>query len=256
MRSKNRNQTYSAPQKSDNDRIVFGIHAVEATLRYMPKRAVKLSLLQKNARLDVLERLAKQAHIPVVYPTKDDIGTLIGGELVHQGAILHCNSYPYVDLAEVLEDPPDLCVVLDGVEDPRNLGRAARSAFAFGAKLLVVAKDRAAPVTGVAEKAAVGALARIQVAQVTNLKRALDDLKKAGLWVTGTASEAKVPAWKCDFKKPTALVIGSEEKGMSRLVQESCDELVSLPMAASDMSLNAADAATVVLYEVNRQRRN
>jgi 23S rRNA (guanosine2251-2'-O)-methyltransferase len=135
------------------------------------------------------------------------------------------------------------------------LGRAARSAFAFGADLLVIPKDRSAEVTAIAEKTAVGCLARIPVARVTNLNRALDDLKQAGLWVLGTSDKASKAAWKVDMKGPTALVIGNEEKGLRKGVAESCDELVQIPMQSPDMSLNAADALTVLLYEVLRQRR-
>lgn len=235
------------------DSFVFGTHAVMATLKYQPKRAIKLVIQERLERPDLLEK-AKASKIPVQTWTKSMFQEKFGSEAVHQGVCLYVQEFPYVDLDEALAKNPTLCVVLDSVEDPRNLGRAARSAFALGADLLVIPKDRAAAVTSTAEKASVGALARIPVARVTNINRALEQLKEAGLWAIGSSDQARIPAWKCDFTKPVALVIGNEEKGLRKQVLEHCDEMVQIPMSASDMSLNAADAATVLLYEVRRQR--
>lgn len=235
------------------DSFVFGTHAVQATLNYQPKRAIRLILQEKIDRAALLDR-AKTLKIPAQTWTKSQFQEKFGPEAVHQGVALAVQEFPYVDFDEALSKKPTLCVVLDSVEDPRNLGRAARSAFALGAELLVIPKDRAAAVTTTAEKASVGTLARIPVARVTNLNRALEDIQKAGLWVIGTSDQAKMPIWKCDFKKPVALVIGNEEKGLRKQVLEHCDEIVKIPMSAPDMSLNAADAAVVLLYEVARQR--
>lgn len=235
------------------DSFIFGTHAVEATLNYQPKRALKLIIQEKADRASVLEK-AKSLKIPVQTWTKAQLQDKFGADAVHQGVCLAVTEFPYVDFDEALAKKPTLCVVLDSVEDPRNLGRAARSAFALGAELLVIPKDRAACVTGTAEKASVGALARIPVARVTNLNRALEDIQKAGLWVIGTSDQARMPLWKCDLTKPVALVIGNEEKGLRKQVLEHCDEVVKIPMKTADMSLNAADAAVVLLYEVARQR--
>lgn len=235
------------------DSFVFGAHAVEATLNYQPKRVLQLMVQDKLGRTNLIER-AKSLKIPVQFWTKSQFQEKFGTDLVHQGVCLMVGEFPYVDLDKALLQKPTLCVVLDSVEDPRNLGRAARSAFALGAELLVIPKDRAAAVTSVAEKASVGTLARIPVARVTNLNRALEELQKAGLWVIGTSEQAKMPIWKCDFTKPVALVIGNEEKGLRKQVLEHCDEVVKIPMKVPDMSLNAADAAVVLLYEVARQR--
>ncbi len=235
------------------EQFVFGTHAVLATLRYQPQRAMKLVVQEKLDRPEVLEK-AKSLKLPVQTWGKAQFQEKFGPDAVHQGVCLVVGEFPYVELEQALSKKPSLCVVLDSVEDPRNLGRAARSAFALGADLLVIPKDRAAAVTTIAEKASVGTLARIPVARVTNINRALDQLKEAGLWAIGTSDQAKIPAWKCDLTKPVALVIGNEEKGLRRQVLEHCDEIVKIPMRAPDMSLNAADAATVLLYEVMRQR--
>ncbi|MEI6806299.1 MAG: 23S rRNA (guanosine(2251)-2'-O)-methyltransferase RlmB [Myxococcaceae bacterium] len=235
------------------DSFIFGTHAVAATLKYQPKRVIRLLVQEKIDRPELVKQ-AGILRIPVQTWTKAQFQEKFGSDAVHQGVCLLVQEFPYVDLDEALAKNPTLCVVLDSVEDPRNLGRAARSAFALGAQLLVIPKDRAALVTTTAEKASVGALARIPVARVTNLNRALETIQKAGLWVIGTADQARIPAWKCDLTKPVALVIGNEEKGLRKQVLEHCDEIVNIPMSAPDMSLNAADAATVLLYEVKRQR--
>ncbi len=227
---------------------IFGTHAVLAVLAYQSKRAVKL-IVQEGRSFETQVKIARETWPKARF--KDQFGA----DAVHQGVALQVREFPYVDFDEAVEKRPTLAVVLDSIEDPRNLGRAARSAFALGAELLVIPKDRSAEVTATAEKAAVGCLARIPVARVTNLNRALDDLKKAGLWVLGTSDKASKLAWSVDMKGPTALVIGNEEKGLRKGVADSCDELIQIPMQSSDMSLNAADALTVLLYEVLRQRR-
>lgn len=220
----------------------------------MPKRAKKLFLYDQTPRLDALMHMARTHNIACERLSKPAFFERFGDEVVHQGAMLITDSYPYVDLAAALEQKPGIAVVLDEIEDPRNLGRAARSAACFGAKLLIIQDVRGAKVTATAEKTAVGALAQIQVALVSNLNQAIQKLKEAGFWVAGTAQEAAVPAWQCDLTGDLAIVIGKEETGLRRLVRENCDALVSIPMQSPDQSLNAADALTVLLYEVTRQR--
>jgi 23S rRNA (guanosine2251-2'-O)-methyltransferase len=228
----------------DNDQRVIGIHAVKATLMHMPGRAVKLHVTESSSRLDELVTLAKKT-----------FSERFGDDVAHQSAVLLAKPFPYVDFYKFLEQTPlQLCLVLDGIEDPRNLGRAARSAFALGAQLLIISKDRSAQITATAEKAAVGTLAQLPVAHVTNLSQTFEALKKAGIWVIGAAGEATLPAWKCDLTKPCALAIGSEESGLKKLVREQCDELIYVPMTTPDLSLNAADAVTVLMYEASRQR--
>lgn len=242
-------------QATDSDQRVMGIHAVKATLLHMPRRAVKLHVADSSSRLDELVALAKQMGVVVEKYNKKTFSERFGDDVVHQGAVLLVKPFPYVDFHEFLEQtPPQLCLILDGVEDPRNLGRAARSAFALGAQLLIISKDRSAQITATAEKAAVGTLAQLPVSRVTNLSQTFEALKKAGIWVIGAAGEATMPAWKCDLTKPCALVIGSEENGLKKLVREQCDELIYIPMTTPDLSLNAADAVTVLMYEANRQR--
>lgn len=237
----------------DDDKRVYGIHAVEASLKYMPTRAKKLHFIERNPRTEPVIKLAQAAGITVEQSAKAIFDVNYGTDIVHQGLMLNTAPFPYVDLDQALSNKPRLVVVLDSIEDPRNLGRATRSAFALGAQLLVIPSDRAANVSASAEKAAVGTLARIPVARVTNLNQAIEKLKKAGLWVVGAAGEARTKLWDCDFGRSTALVIGNEESGLRKLVRENCDELVQIPMSVTDISLNAADALTLMLYEANRQ---
>lgn len=238
----------------DDDRRVYGIHAVTATLQHMPDRAKKLYYIEKNPRTEPIIKMAQEAQIIIEQNARQIFDVNYGTDIVHQGVMLMTDPFPYVDLDEELAKGLELVVVLDGIEDPRNLGRAGRSAFALGAQLLIIPTNRAACVSASAEKAAVGTFARIPVAQVTNLNQAIEKLKKAGMWVVGSAGEASTALWDSDFRRPTAVIIGSEESGLRKLVRENCDELIRIPMNAADMSLNAADALTIMLYEVQRQR--
>ncbi|MBL4818259.1 MAG: 23S rRNA (guanosine(2251)-2'-O)-methyltransferase RlmB [Deltaproteobacteria bacterium] len=232
---------------------IFGQHAVQAVLEHQSQRALKLIVGEGMSR-DEAAQQAKKKGLQVQTWPKARFKEKFGAGVVHQGLALEVREFPYVDLESILAKKPSLCVVLDSIEDPRNLGRAARSAYALGAEALVIPKDRSADITATAEKAAVGALAKLPVVRVANLNRALEAFKKAGLWIIGSSDKASMPAWKCDLTKPVALVIGNEEKGLRRQVQENCDELLQIPMAEPGMSLNAADAVTVLLYEVLRQR--
>jgi 23S rRNA (guanosine2251-2'-O)-methyltransferase len=251
--AKPRTQVIAAKPAFDDDRRVYGIHAVSASLTYMPTRAKKLHYVEKNARIEPIINMALAAGIPVEQSARQIFDVNYGSDIVHQGVMLVTAPFPYVTLDNALRTKPKLVVVLDEIEDPRNLGRAARSAFALGASLLIIPENRAASISASAEKAAVGTLSRLPVALVTNLNQAIEKLKKAGLWVIGSAGDATTPLWGCDLTRPTALVIGSEESGLRKLVRENCDETVRIPMDASDMSLNAADALTIMLYEAMRQ---
>lgn len=232
----------------------MGRHAVEAVIRHQPRRAQKLWLQAGSSSAGVLEPLARAAGITVVVDAGDVLDGLAGRGAVHQGAVLQCGPFPYADL-EDLDEAPALTLVLDGVEDPRNLGAAARAAHALGADLVVIPRDRAAACTASAHKTAAGALSLIPVARVGNLKRALELLKEKGAWVVGAEADGDAPPWGVDLKARTVLVVGGEDRGVRRLTRDACDHVVSIPMAAPGVSLNAADAATVLLYEALRQRK-
>ena len=172
---------------------------------------------------------------------------------VHQGVAARVGPYPYSGLAEILAAPEPLLLVLDGVTDPRNLGAVLRAADGAGASGVVIPKDRAVGVTAAAVKASAGASEHARVARETNLRRAVDRMKEAGLWVYA-AEAGGAPFTRLDLSGPVALVLGSEGRGVRRLVREGCDGSVSVPMLGAVDSLNVSVAAAVLLYEARRQR--
>jgi 23S rRNA (guanosine2251-2'-O)-methyltransferase len=172
---------------------------------------------------------------------------------VHQGVAAHVEPYPYSGLGEILSAPEPLVLVLDGVTDPRNLGALLRAADGAGASGVVVPKDRAVGVTAAAVKASAGASEHVLVARVTNLRRALDTMKEAGLWIYA-AEAGGTPYTELDLAGAVALVLGSEGRGVRRLVREGCDGTVSIPMLGGVESLNVSVASAVLLYEARRRR--
>ncbi|MFZ9888709.1 MAG: 23S rRNA (guanosine(2251)-2'-O)-methyltransferase RlmB [Myxococcota bacterium] len=255
VRDRRRART-SEGNQGGSENIVVGRHAVMSALHEVPEIAQRLYLLSGGKGLEDLTQLARGLGIIVESESRDALDVRAGG-VMHQGAVLTIRGFPYADLEEAIEaaDPTEaLFVVLDGVEDPRNLGAAARAAHAFGATALVIPKDRAAGVTASAHKTAAGALFRLQVARVDNLRRALDELREAGFWIYGAEADGGVAPWSVDLRGRICLVIGGEDRGVRRLSRDACDGMLAIPMAAEDVSLNAADAATVLLYEVVRQR--
>ena len=177
----------------------------------------------------------------------------------HQGVIAVAALREYVSVADILASAQEkgeapLVVVCDEISDPHNLGAIIRTAECAGAHGVVIPKHRSAGVTAIVEKTSAGAVEYMPVARVTNLAAALEELQKAGVWVYGTAAEGDRSLWEADLTGGTAIVIGSEGDGMSRLTREKCDFLVSIPMKGKISSLNASAAASVVLYEALRQR--
>lgn len=204
--------------------------------------------------------LAADMNISILEVAKGDMDRMAGGAL-HQGIALQVPPYAYAHPDELLEvaadgGEPGLIVALDGVTDPRNLGAVVRSVGAFGGDGVVVPQRRAASMTAVAWRTSAGTAARVPVARATNLTRTLQEYASAGLMIAGLAADGDVTL--DDFElatDPVVIVIGSEGKGLSRLVKQTCDLTVSIPMAGPVESLNASVAAGVVLAEIARQRR-
>lgn len=178
----------------------------------------------------------------------------------HQGIIVQAAAHAYVSIEEMLDlaarrGEPPLLVVCDELSDPHNLGAILRSAECAGAHGVVIPKRRGVGLTATVAKASAGAVEYMPVARVSNLTATLRELKARGVWVYGTAADGAVPLYQADLKGPAALVIGNEGHGMSRIVAETCDLLVSIPMNGKISSLNASAAAAILLYEAVRQRR-
>lgn len=238
----------------DSELHVIGRHAVMATLEYQRTRAIELFHGPSPDLLPIVQK-ALAIGIPVHPTDLDGIDALAGGreQGSAQGVVLSCSPFPYLDVDDLI-DPPPVTLALDGIEDPRNLGAACRAAFALGAGLVVVPSDRAAAATASAIKASAGAMCRIPIARTTNFRRALERLKEQEVWIVGAEADGDRAPWDIDTSGKVCIVIGGEDRGLRRLTREACDFVCAVPMAAKDMSLNAADAATLLLYEVRRQR--
>jgi 23S rRNA (guanosine2251-2'-O)-methyltransferase len=240
---------------------VAGRNAVVEALRArVPATALHVAVgIDADPRVAEALKLAGDRGVPLLEEPKPQLDRLTDGA-VHQGLALQVAAYDYPHLDDVLGRLLDaavtpLLVALDGVTDPRNLGAVVRSAAAFGAHAVVVPERRAAGVTASAWKTSAGALARVPVVRVTNLVRALRSLQDAGLLVAGLAADGELALPDLEAAvDPLALVVGSEGRGLSRLVSETCDLLVSIPMAAGNESLNAGVAAGIGLYEAARRR--
>lgn len=202
--------------------------------------------------------MAKQAGA-VVVPTDRRKLDYMSATGAHQGVIAMVAAHDYASIDDILKKAqdagePPLIVICDELSDPHNLGAIIRTAECAGAHGIIIPKRRSVGLTAVVGKASAGALEYMPVARVSNITAAIDTLKKAGVWVYGTAAEGDTTLYKADLKSAAAIVIGNEGEGMSRLVSERCDFKVSIPMKGSILSLNASAAAAIMLYEAVRQR--
>jgi 23S rRNA (guanosine2251-2'-O)-methyltransferase len=228
---------------------IYGVRPVIEALRGGRRKVLEVLDATGNAQV---AQAAKAAGVPVQNVSQQRVAELAAGG-VHQGIVARVAPYPYVELEDLLSTPVPLVVVLDGVTDPHNLGAVLRVADAAGASGVVIPKDRAAGVTAAAVKASAGASEHVPVARVTNLRRAVDQMQRAGLWVY--AAEVRgTPYGDLDLTGPTGLVLGSEGRGVRRLVREGCDGAISIPMLGAVGSLNVSVAAALLLYEARRQR--
>lgn len=240
-------------------RVVYGAGPVRELLGSAPERIEALYVT------DASSPLATQARgrgVRVVVRRKPELDALAGDGARHQGVVAQVEDFTYADVDDLVaraaeRGEPALIVALDGVTDPHNLGAIVRSAYVLGAHGVIVPQDRAAQVTATVVKASAGATEHLPIARVTNLVRALEQLKQAGVWIAAVASaEGAVASWSFDASGPLCLVLGSEGSGVRRLVAKSCDHAVEIPMAARGVgSLNVSVAAGIALYEVARQRR-
>lgn len=242
-----------------NEEIIYGLNPVLEALRGT-RRAFELFVASTGTdkRLEKLLKLAQERDIPVRNREKTDIARLCGSEH-HQGVALRVAAFSYGELDDILarcqnDKKPGLLIVLDGIQDPHNLGAIIRSAACAGADGVIIPKDRAAGITPTVEKASAGAVETVPVAQVVNISQALETLKKAGFWIYGAADSAGGSLYTQDFSGPVALVIGNEGEGIRPLVRKTCDAVFAIPMQGGVSSLNASVAAGVALFEVVRQR--
>lgn len=240
-------------------RWIGGINAVAAALEHDASRIEELLVEggARNARVREIAEQARQLGIAVRSVSADALQRATSLER-HQGVAAHYRAPAALDendLDALLDRTPlPLLLVLDGVQDPHNLGACLRSAAAAGATAVIVPRDRAAGVTPVVHKASAGAVDRIALVQVTNLARALRQLKDAGVWLVGLAGEAERSLYDIDFTGPIAIVMGGEGEGLRRLTRDTCDFVARIPMAGAVESLNVSVATGIALFEALRQR--
>ena len=234
---------------------------VEALQAKIPATALYVAVgVEADERITEAVRIAGNRGLALLEVSRAELDRKTGGVL-HQGIALQVPPFGYRELADVLAAAQEsatapLLVALDGVTDPRNLGAVIRSAVAFGAHGVIVPERRAAGVTATAWRTSAGTAARIPVAQVTNLVRALKDCQKAGMLVVGLDADGTTPVDELEAAvDPIVVVVGSEGRGLSRLVGQTCDLTLSIPMAPAAESLNASVAAAVTLAEIARRRR-
>ena len=240
--------------------VIFGINAVSEALKAGGRAFewVGVAKERHDLRLQKLIQQCRHSSIPVRFLSRIELDRM-AATASHQGVVAVTSSKQYADLDDLLvakRGEHSLLVVLDGVEDPHNLGAILRTADAAGADGIVIPERRAAGVTGTVAKASAGASEHLPIAKVTNIARTVEQLKEKELWIVGLDERGKENYDSIDYQMNCAIVLGAEGKGLHDLVAKKCDFLVSIPMLGKVPSLNVSVAAGVVLYEVVRQRRN
>lgn len=243
---------------SENKDYIIGKNPVMEALR--SERDINKILIAESSQrgqMQQLIQLAKEANVIVQFVPKKKIDQI--SDENHQGVLAYVAAYQYAEMddlfaaAEKKNEPP-FFLLLDEIEDPHNLGSIMRTADAVGAHGIIIPKRRAVGLTATVAKASTGAIEHIPVVRVTNMARTIDELKERGIWIAGTDASGKQDYRQFDGTLPIGLVIGSEGKGMGRLVRDKCDFLINLPMAGKVTSLNASVAAALLMYEVYRRR--
>jgi len=240
---------------------VFGLHAVTSLLQRNPTRVSLLLALESrdDARMQQVLDLAEKANVPIRRVARGELDELVQG-VSHQGVVAETGAAPVIgekELPEFLDalPHPAFLLILDGIQDPHNLGACLRTADAAGVDAVILPRDRSAPLNATVRKVACGAAEFVPVVRVTNLARIMRAIRDRGIWVYGAAGEAESTLYQTDLSGPLALVLGGEGKGLRRLTREHCDGLVSIPLDGSVSSLNVSVATGVCLFEARRQRR-
>ncbi len=241
--------------------VLYGRNAVWETLRAGRRKIYKLILahgMKETGIVADIATLANKSGVAIQQVERRQLDRI--GDFKHQGVAAEAAPYPYVELAEILAEADQgqempLLLMLDSLQDPQNFGSLLRTAEIIGIHGVVVPKRRAVGITPAVVSSSAGATEHLLVARVTNLVRTMEELKAKGLWIVGLENVPHAqPYYQSDLKMPLALVVGSEGRGMGRLVRETCDILIRLPMRGRIGSLNAAVAGSIALYEVWRQR--
>jgi 23S rRNA (guanosine2251-2'-O)-methyltransferase len=234
--------------------VIYGINPVLEALRAKRVKSVRV-VESASGRAAEVVRVAEHEGIEVRRVRASELDRAARGG-VHQGVVAELEAVEALDVQDLLAGAAiPLIVVLDGIEDPHNVGAILRTVDAAGADGVIRQSRRAAPLDGAAAKASAGAVAHVKVAEVVNIARAVEELKEAGVWTVGLAADASKSYDELDLTLPTAIVVGAEGEGLRRLVRDRCDLLASIPMRGHVASLNVSVATSIVLFEALRQRR-
>ncbi len=245
--------------RSSGTTHIYGVLPVSEALRANARRIDKIVVADgaREKRLHEIFDLARANGVRVDRVPREALERLVEPSANHQGVVAFAAAADYVAVDEILDAATvtvPLIVILDGVEDPRNLGAVLRSAECAGATGIIIPDRRAAGLTETVAKSSAGAIEYVKVAKTTNLNRLIEDLKERNIWVIGTSGDAATDYTEWDWSGPCALVLGAEGSGLHRLVAENCDVLVKIPMYGKIDSLNVSVAAGVILFEARRQR--
>lgn len=254
-------QSFRKVQEMSKQELIYGLHAVEAVLQQTPWRIKKLLINQRrhDQRLNQIIKLAQDNNI-VIEENEGSTLDKLSENANHQGVIVYCVKQRQLEesdldnlLEELNHDP--FILILDGIQDPHNLGACLRSAGAANVDVVIVPKDRAAGMTPTVRKVASGAAEILPFIQVTNLARVMRQLQERGIWLYGADAEAENTLYEIDLKGSVAIVLGAEGKGLRRLTREHCDRLMKIPMQGNIASLNVSVATGICLFEAVRQRK-
>jgi len=255
----NSKETLTEDMDTDETGRIEGKNAVIEAFR--AERPINKIYIEKNTNDPVLKKIyanARERGITVTFLDKDKLDRM-SVTRGHQGVIAEAAAVNYADISDIIKKAetagqPPLLLMLDGITDPNNLGAIIRTAECAGVHGIILPKKRSALLTPVVAKVAAGAVEHIPVSKVTNLTRVINDLKKSGFWIVGADMQGETIYYEYDYLQPTAVVIGSEGDGISRLVKENCDVLVRIPLHGKINSLNAATAAALIVFEAARKR--
>lgn len=269
--SKGKKQTHTKRRKSQRhdtktielNHFIYGLHAIQAALAAPVSRVNTIWLADErhDERVAEIVQLAQQQQIPVHKVAKNEIAQRFP-DVQHQGSLAECKPLEPMSEPELLKLVDDLIdqsvspllLILDGVQDPHNLGACIRTAEAAGVHAVIAPKDRASGLTATVLKVATGSAERVPFVQVTNLARLLRELRQSGVWLVGTSGDCDTTLYDVELTGPMAMILGAEGKGIRRLTREHCDQVIYIPMQGQTESLNVSVAAGVTLFEAARQR--
>jgi 23S rRNA (guanosine2251-2'-O)-methyltransferase len=240
--------------------FIYGFHSVNSQIESAPERilSIKIDEGRHDNRIDSLKNELNALGIKYNHCSKNHLHKL-SGEIKNQGVVAEIVAPTLPNQNELIKfigetDKPLLILILDSIQDPRNMGACLRSANAANVDCVIINKDGSAPINSLVHKTSAGSLAHTKVFQVTNLSRTIKSLQDKDIWVVGLDGNTKVPIYSIDFKASSAIVMGSEGVGLRKLTKQSCDQLAAIPMGGNVESLNVSVAAGVALFEVSRQR--